>query len=90
MSATKYLRAGLVPVALLSASILNVAQADETASAWETALAETKPIFDFRLRYEGVDQDGLAVSIVSAAITSLLVAGAIASIAAADVFILAS
>ena len=60
MSATKYLRAGLVPVALLSASVLNVAQAEETTSAWETALAETKPIFNARLRYEGVDQDGLA------------------------------
>lgn len=60
MSTNDYFRAAVLPVAFLSASILNIAHADETASSWDTALADIKPIFDTRLRYEAVDQDGLA------------------------------
>lgn len=60
MSKVNFLRAGALPFALFSAAMLSTAHADESASAWDTALAETKPIFDARLRYEAVDQDGLA------------------------------
>ena len=60
MSTKDYFRAAILPVAFLSASILNIAHADETASSWDAALADIKPIFETRLRYEAVDQDGLA------------------------------
>jgi hypothetical protein len=49
---------------LLAAGVLaaglNAPAIAEDAGALKTALAETKPIFDLRLRSETVDQDGLA------------------------------
>ena len=58
MSALK-LAVSLLPIATLMASA-PLASADETASALETALAETKPLFNARLRYETVNQDGIS------------------------------
>ncbi len=49
---------------LLAAGVLaaglNTPAFAEDAGAVKTALGETKPIFDLRLRSETVDQDGLA------------------------------
>lgn len=52
---------GAVSVLTLTAFAAPLAAADETApkTGLEAALAETKPIFNARLRYEGVDQDGI-------------------------------
>jgi len=71
MSALKF-AASLLPVATLIASS-PLASADETASAFETALSETKPLFNARLRYEGVNQSGLPED--ASAITYRLRAG---------------
>ena len=58
MSALK-LAVSLLPIATLMASS-PLASADEAATALETALAETKPLFNARLRYENVSQDGIS------------------------------
>lgn len=57
MSALK-LAISLLPITSLIASV-PIASADQTASAFETAISETRPLFNARLRYEGVNQDGL-------------------------------
>ncbi|HBJ39594.1 MAG TPA: hypothetical protein DDZ20_02115, partial [Hyphomonas sp.] len=59
MSAKPNFRALIAPVVLLSVALPCAAEADQTTSRWETALADTKPIFNARLRYEGVEQEGL-------------------------------
>ena len=58
MSATKYAVSALPFIALAFVSPMAAAQDEPTA--FETALSETKPIFQARLRYEGVDQTGFA------------------------------
>ena len=58
MSATKYAVSALPFIAL--AFVSPIAAAQDEPTAFETALSETKPIFQARLRYEGVDQTGFA------------------------------
>jgi hypothetical protein len=59
MSARNTLRAFVAPAALLFVALPCAAETNTSNSAWETALSETKPIFNARLRYEGVEQEGL-------------------------------
>ena len=51
----------LLSATVLATGLLGVAQAEEKAevNSFKEAVAATKPIFNFRLRYEGVDQEGL-------------------------------
>ena len=58
MSATKYAVSALPFIAL--AFVSPIASAQDESTAFATALSETKPIFQARLRYEGVDQTGFA------------------------------
>ncbi len=52
----------LLSSSLLAACLITPANAEEveTASPLAQAVSETTPIFNFRLRYEGVEQDGFA------------------------------
>ncbi len=58
MSAIKNAVSALPFFALACISPAAIAQ--DTPTAFETALSETKPIFQARLRYEGVDQTGFS------------------------------
>ncbi len=52
---------GLLSASLLAGSVFSTAVAEEAPDppSFKAAIAASKPIFNFRLRYEGVSQDGV-------------------------------